>query len=112
MANPLVEKLRNGRQFQHAVDGHKFTLQRPTEGEMSRMHDFATVTFLERFVVGWDFTEIDLGIPGGTSVAVPFDPMVWAEYIGDHKELWTPLGKPLLDAIDAYKEKTKAEAKN
>ncbi len=34
MANPLVEKLRNGRQFQHAVDGHTYILRRPGDPQL------------------------------------------------------------------------------
>jgi len=56
---------------------------------------------LQRFVIGWNLTELDI-IPGGTSVSVPFETELFMDWVADRPDLWSPLTAAVLDAYDAY----------
>jgi len=80
------------------VDGKRFTIRRPTEAEQVQMlaERASRLDLVRRFVVGWNLQEIDL-IPGGDAVDAKFEPDLWAAYVDDHAELWSPIN----DAIKA-----------
>ena len=111
MSKALIEKIRKAREQNVTAGGHTFTVRRPTDGELAYLPDNQTYTLLCRFVVGWDFHELDI-IPGGGPEPVPFDAAVWAEWIGDRSDLWLELGAPLLTSYKAHEESLRAAAKN
>lgn len=109
----LLEKLRRCRESVVEAGGHQFTIRRPTEAEQAELHFGGKTSLLDlvrRFVVGWDLQELDL-VPGGSPVAVPFDPEVWAEWVNDQPDLWKPISDGVLDAIRTHREKVAVQQK-
>jgi hypothetical protein len=111
MSKLLVEKIRKAREQNITINGHTYTIRRPTDGELANMPDSRTLDFVQRFVVGWDFKEVDL-IPGGGPETVPFDLLLWAEYVNDHSEIWEALVSPMLESYRKHKEQTEVATKN
>jgi hypothetical protein len=64
-----------------------------------------------RFVVGWELSEQDL-IPGGSPTKVPFDPVLFAEWIEDQPDVWNELIKAVSDAYEAHCDKREKDSKN
>jgi hypothetical protein len=111
MSKHLIEKLRKAREFVIEANGHKFTARRPTDCDAIELKGIAPVEFVRRFVIGWDFVELDV-IPGGGPDSVVFDSDLWAEWVADHPELWEPLAIPIMDAYRRHTEQREASAKN
>lgn len=115
MAKSLIERIRAGRQSQVKSGNFTFTIRRPDDLEWI---DFRTARGNQqreilKFVVGWgEPTEIDLGIPGGTGDKVPFDPLIFAEWIADHPEHWEPLSNAILDEYKKHDKKMAEIRKN
>lgn len=96
MTNTLLEKLRKSRQTNVQAGGFTFTVRRLNDfdiGEITQTgHWINAKSLLKRCVVDWPgMTEIMLDIPGGTSVAVPFDQELFIEWVADKKSVWSPL---------------------
>lgn len=109
----LVEKLRKSRESLVEVDGHQYTIRRPTEAEQAEAFGERKITGIEivrLFVVAWDLNEIDV-IPGGSPVPVEFNAELWSEYVNDKPELWTPLSQAIIDAIVQHREKVDGAVK-
>lgn len=111
MSAALIAKLRKAREFTVEVGGHKFTARRPTDVDAIELAGIAPVEFVRRFVIGWDFAELDV-IPGGGPDPVTFDPELWAEWISDRPDLWEPLAIPIMDAYKRHVDEREAAAKN
>ena len=109
----LVDKLRKARESQVEVDGHQYTIRRPTEAEQAELFGDRKITGIEivrSFVVAWDLNEIDL-IPGGSPVPVQFSAELWSEYVNDKPELWQPLSQAIIDAITQHRKKVDGAVK-
>jgi hypothetical protein len=111
MSKALIEKLIRARERVVAAGGHSFTIRRPTDADALAMQERAPLDFVRKFVVGWDLTELEL-IPGGAPEAVPFDPDLWAAWVGDHPELWEPLATQIVDDYRKHVESREAVEKN
>ncbi len=115
----LSEKLRRAREFNVALDGHTYTVRRPTDVEAIEFHQqhgqndaLYSANVAERFTVGWNLSEIDAGVPGGGPDPAPFDALAWREYVSQRPDLWAPLATAILDAYTAHAEKRKSTEKN
>ena len=111
MGKVLLDKMRKAREKRVEVDGHAFTILRPTDADAVAMAGRPPLEFVERFVVGWDMTELDL-VPGGMAEPVAFDADVWIAWVRDHPEVWDALGMAILDAYESHVKAREAAAKN
>lgn len=102
MASHLVEKLRKAREFKFSLpSGRVLLLRRPTEADLAVMPAAGALDFVRRFVVGWDFVELDI-IAGGGPDSVPFDPDLWISWVDDRSYLWEPIATALLESYKAH----------
>lgn len=108
----LAEKLRAARQFTLDLDGITYTLRRPTDAEAALIGDMTALDMVRRFVIGWNHTEISLGIPGGTSTHAAFSADLWSEWVDDQPALWGPMAKAIIDAYKAHSDKRSDSVKN
>ena len=108
----LVEKIRKARESIVEVDGKKFTIRRPTEAEQVQMlvEKSSRLDVVRRFVVGWNLQEIDL-IPGGDAVDAKFDADLWAEYVDDRAQLWSPINDAIKASIAEHNQKVESAEK-
>lgn len=116
MSASLIEKMRAARESWAEVDGKSYKIRRPTELDMMRSRQGATVAIgldmLTKVVVDWkDVTEADL-IPSGASDPVPFSPELWAEYVADKANIWPPITEKLLELIEQHNKRQEASLKN
>ena len=109
----LIDKIRKARETIVEADGRKFTIRRPTDEEAASIsaNGDGLLSIVKRFTIGWELVELDI-IPGGGPEKVPFDSMLFAEWVADRPELWTPLGTAILDAYKAHADKRDASVKN
>lgn len=98
--------------FRLEVEGHTYTLRRPTPAEAIGLADSTGLDLVHRFVVGWDHTELSLGFPGGTDRPEPFDADLWVAYVDRHPVLWKPLAESILDAYAVRRTALEDAAKN
>lgn len=94
----LLDKLKKSRQSNVNAGGHTFTIRRLNDFDIGEiMQDGGKVnprTLLRTCVVDWPgMTELKLGIPGGTDIPVPFDPLLFSEWVAEQKDVWQPLSK-------------------
>ena len=108
----LIEKLKAARQFTETADGHTYTLRRPTDAETISLTSGSALDLVKRFVIGWDHTEISLGIPGGNPTPAPFDAELWAEWVADQPQLWPQLSTAIVAAYQRHAEAREQTAKN
>lgn len=108
----LADKLRAARISQTQADGHTYTIRRPTDAEAVTTGDGSPLEIVQRFVIGWDHTEVSLGIPGGSPIPAPFSAELWAEWVNDQPQLWAPLSAAIIDAYKRHAEARKQTAKN
>lgn len=107
----LVEKLLRARERTVEVEGHGYTIRRPSDAEALEMQGKAPFEFVKRFVVGWDLAEHE-AVPGGGPEKVPFEADLWALYVGDHVELWEPLALAIFDDYAKHVAQREDDAKN
>lgn len=111
----LIEKIRRARESQVEVGGLEFTVRRPTDLEMLAMTTGPVITqgdIMTKFVVGWGkVKELDL-FSGGTGELVPFSQELFAEFIADRPDLWTPLSNAVVDKYKAHEKAKEETAKN
>lgn len=102
----FTRRMRAARESSVQVNGHRYTIRRPTAGElMQRDYEESGLAVLEDFVVGWDLLQQD-ALPGqGSDDAAPFNRDTWIEYLYDHSEIWQPLGEAIRKAMDSHKVK-------
>lgn len=98
----LIDKMRRAREQQVTIDGHKFTLRRPTDLQLTEASKDGGLRLrnIAPFVVGWDLTEQDL-VPGGTGEPVPFDEAVFMEWLEDQPGLWGEFMESIMKMITA-----------
>ncbi len=90
--NNYIDKLNKSKEVDIIVEGFTFTIRRPSEFDISLMHEKANVNGVFDYnvlfdsilvnVVGWNLNEIDVGIPGGSDKKVKFDIelfMIWSK---------------------------------
>jgi hypothetical protein len=109
----IIEKIRKSRQSVVEVDGHKYTIQRPTEleasvwltevkGETKTQRGFRLTTHsVKNFVCDWDLTELDL-YPGGAPIKAEFSPDILFEYLSDHADTMTELNTKIYESWVNY----------
>jgi hypothetical protein len=110
----LGDKLRKARETQVEVDGHKYTIRRPTESERvdwMRVEGIAPLELVRRCVVAWDLLETDL-LPGGAPTLAPFSADAFAEFINDNAAIWQPLADAVSTAIESRLEALEEAKKN
>lgn len=111
----LLTKMRKARETRLTLEGVTVTVCRPTDLEATKMRykDFQeAVRGVAQFVCDWEgVTELDL-VPGGSSDPVPFDEILFREWIEDHPEIWEPLVSGVLDTYQAHVKKREQTAKN
>lgn len=111
----LAEKLRRARESTVEVSGHKFTIRRPTQLEVVEIQNADGGLNLRnsfRFVVDWEMSELDLGVPGGTDEHVTYDPEAFMEWVADHPEAWPPLLSAITDSFRNHEARLDGDAKN
>ena len=108
----LIDKLRAARLSQVDADGHLYTIRRPTDAEAVSLAQSAGLDLVRQFVADWDHTELSLGIPGGSAVAVPFDAELWREWVADQPQVWGILAEAIIAAYSSHAEKRETDAKN
>lgn len=114
MAKSLIDRIRAARQTTVESNGKTFIVRRPTLLEIVDMRgkQINQGEVITRFVVGWGgFNEIDL-VPGGGPEPVPFEPVLFSEYIADHAEHWEPIVNAVLTSYQDYQAKTEDSLKN
>ena len=108
MSDVLAQRLRKAREGTVEVDGHAFTIRRPTDAEADRINlqRPTNVQVCREFVVGWDetVTEAALGIVSGGSDPVPFHQELWREWVDDRPDFWVPLYEAIVDAYNKHNE--------
>lgn len=110
----LIKQLRKSRESKTTVGKFSFTILRPTHLQMVTVfNDGLTMPDVVReYVVGWDnVTEVDI-LEGATTDPVPFDKLVWAEWLSDRPDFWSPLHDAILKAYRDFAAKTEQDAKN
>lgn len=107
----LIDKLRKARQHTVTAGGYTFTVRRPTDFEALRLQG-ATPEDIMVYVVGWSgVREIDL-IPGGTAVDVPFDPVLFREWIADRPDLWGAITTAVTETYARHVQELEGVEKN
>jgi hypothetical protein len=111
----LAEKMRRARETKVTVAGHSFTVRRPSQLEIVEVQAESGGLNLRnslRFIVGWEMTELTLGLPGGTGAAVEFDPEAFVEWVSDHPDAWAELMGAVMTSYREHADKVEADAKN
>jgi hypothetical protein len=111
MSKALLEKLRRSREFGVAINGNTFTVRRPTDADVVGMPQGNIIDYVHRFVVGWDLTELQV-VAGGGPEPVPFDPILWAEWVDDQPDVWREIGAQIMEAYQKHRDEQEAAAKN
>lgn len=110
-----AEKMRRARESKVTIGGHGFTVRRPTQlqiVQMQREHGGMSLEGAVQFYTAWDFTELDLGLPGGTGAEVPFEHEALQEWVADHPEHWADFIKGVTDAYQKHQAKLEEDSKN
>ena len=109
----LIDKIRRAREIGVEADGKKFTIRRPTDEEALQFsnENVTMLSVVKRFTVGWGMAEMDI-VPGGGPEKVPFDAILFGEWVADKPTIWEPLGTAILSAYQAHHDKRETTAKN
>lgn len=89
----------------------RFQIQRPTMLDVLKEgRDGArlSIEFAARFVVGWDRVEESDLIPGGDPEAAAFAPDLFAAWVAERPDLWTPISEGIQAAWKQHEERTEA----
>jgi hypothetical protein len=103
----LIERIRAARQTRVTVEGKTFIVRRPTDWEFAEMRkrEVLQMDILERFVEGWEgVTELDL-VPGGDASPVEFDKDLFAEWVADQDQYWTPITDAVVNEFIAHRKR-------
>ena len=108
MSDVLAQRLRKARTSTVEIDGHVFTIRRPTDAEAERisLQRPTNVQVCREFVVGWDetVTEASIGIVSGGSDPIPFHQELWREWVDDRPDFWVPIYEAVVDAYNKHFE--------
>lgn len=99
----LGERMRKAREAQVEVNGHKYTIRRPTEAQRAewlRNEGISPLELVRRCVISWDLLETDL-LAGGNPIPAEFTADAFAEYVNDKIDLWEPLSEAIKQAIES-----------
>lgn len=99
----LGDQMRKARETQVEVNGHKYTIRRPTEAQRAewlRNEGISPLELVRRCVIGWDLLETDL-LAGGNPIPAEFSNDAFAEYVNDQIDLWGPLSESIQQAIES-----------
>ena len=107
----LAEKIRRARERQVTVAGHQYTIRRPTDEDVQFKKIEPGLGLVKKFVVGWDFKELDL-IPGGGPDPVPFDVVTWGEWVADNPAVWEELANEIATSYKEHCALVEGDAKN
>jgi len=113
MSLALAEKMRHARESILEVDGKKFTIRRPTEGERMEwaIEAKSPLAIVRRCIVDWNLTEADL-VPAGMPDKAEFSIAAWTEYVNDKPDLWKPIHDELQKLISSHHENIADAKKN
>ena len=107
-ADTIAERLRKARKSTVEVDGHVFTIRRPTDSEANRitLQQPSEVAVCREYVCGWDdsVTEAAVGIVSGGSDPIPFSYEIWREWVDDRPDFWVPIYEAIVDAYNKHNE--------
>ncbi len=129
----LIEKLKKSREKNVVIDGHTFTIARPTPMQALEWlgnvdvnttkawfdSNFALSSAswreaawyaIAHFVVDWDLQEIDL-IPGGTGASVAFDVELLHEWLLDNPAVLNQLALAVYEAWIVYLQQREDDEK-
>lgn len=106
-----AEKIRRARERPVTVGAHTYTIRRPTDEDVQFGKVEPGLGMVKRYVVGWDFVELDL-FPGGGPEPAPFDAEDWAEWVADKPEVWVELSDAIVAAYKEHTAQVEADAKN
>lgn len=106
-----LEKRLKSREQQIAVDGHSYTIRRPTAAQMARLSDKTRLDLVRECVVGWTVQHIDL-YPGGDPLPCDFDAALWSDWLDDHPDIWAPLSDAIMAAVSAHRAQLEDAVKN
>lgn len=108
----LLEKIRKARETTVAVNGHSYTVRRPTDIDMAEAGgNIGLKDLMRRFVVGWDVREIDL-IPGGSPVPASFDADLLVEFMADRPDDWQGIATAIKESYAQHVERREDAVKN
>lgn len=109
----LIDKIRKARETGVEANGRQFVIRRPTDEEALRIgrDDMDMIEVVKRFTIGWDLSEIDL-IPGGSPEKLPFDSLLFGEWVSDNPAVWEPLAKAIMDSYKTHADKRETAVKN
>jgi hypothetical protein len=109
----LIEKIRKARESVIEVEGHKYTIRRPTEADQAEMYrgaGYSRLDLVRSCVVDWDLQEIDV-VPGGSPIPLTFSAALWAEYVDDKSSLWQPISDAVRNLINTHNEEVERSVK-
>ena len=101
-----IDQRHAARETRVEVDGHAYTIRRPTALHRTKLAGKGAVEVVRECVVGWDLRFIDL-IPGGDPTPAPFDTALWSDWLDDTPAIWAPLLQAITDAIDNHDARVK-----
>lgn len=107
----LVDKIRKARETTIPINGKTWTIRRPTDEEATQFGQLGLLDAVKRFTIGWELIELEI-IPGGGPEKVPFDSILFAEWVADQPEVWEPLGAAILEAYRVHTAKRNDAVKN
>jgi len=108
----LAEKLRAARRSVVVVAGHEYTVRRPTDAEAAQLAQATGLELVQRFVEGWNHTELSLGVPGGSGAPAEFSAELWREWVADNPQVWGALSDAIMAAYSAHIEQKADAVKN
>jgi len=110
----LLQRIRKRREGSVSAGGYRFGFSRPTDVDMLRYrtgnidpvqisHDI-TRDFVNAWAKadGSPFVEDDL-VGGGGSSPVPFERVLWHEWIAERSQLWAEIANAIVEAYSAHK---------
>ena len=110
MKTVSLDKYNRSRESEIEAAGFIFIIRRPTEMDVARASrdgGMLTVTFAEKFVVGWKKVQESDLINGGDPEPVAFDHDVFTTWLADRPDLWRPIADGV---VGSYEQFTQANA--
>ena len=116
MSVSLAEKIRQSRHCTVEVDGHRFYYTRPTDIQMAALYSESDgkhnkYDVAKQFVFGWDIKESDL-LPDGEDKPAKFDSELFAEWLADARDSWSPLYEAIMGSYVDYSADREDALKN
>jgi hypothetical protein len=117
MSASLAEKIRIARHNSVEVNGITFNYCRPTDIQMAELFqefngEHNRYEIVKRFVFGWNgLKESDL-IPDGADDPAKFEAEVFAEWLADARDFWTPIYEAVMTSYVERSADREEEIKN